>query len=431
MTEAALEIERATLSGYLQWPELFDEEPIPADMFHLEQHRGLYSLARQLHLKGEPCDQVIVIERADRLGIDRFGGLAYVFRLYDVTPSRGAVPAYVEELRRAHLRHRGLEVLHARALEMASTDQPDVTIAETVAQLDALDDTETPTEQTHIRHATEAGVEAVLRVMDGQPPVGVKTGIGKLDDVLGGLEPGRLYVVAGRPGMGKSAFMQEIAIRLAAREGQTVATFLLEMTAEEFATRCVISELGVSGSRLRVGSLRDTEVSQMLEVRDWVGGLPIHLFDRADVSIEEISATARKLHRRTQGTDQPLGLVAIDYLQLIRCEIGRGEVEASAIGRISRACKILAKDLEVPVILVSQLNRGVEQRQDKRPTAADLRSSGAIEQDADAILMLYRDAVFNESADPEAAEVLVVKNRTGPCARVPLRFVGSLFRFTE
>ncbi len=263
---------------------------------------------------------------------------------------------------------------------------------------------------------------------DNQSDVtGIPSGFADLDSMTSGLQPGDLIIVAGRPSMGKTAFSLNIAENVALDTGLPVAVFSMEMASTQLAMRMIGSVGRLDQHRMRTGRLEDEDWEKLTTALGKLNEAPVFIDEGAGLSSFDVRARARRLHRQTG----KLGLIVIDYLQLMSAPAGKqGENRATEISEISRSLKALAKELDVPVIALSQLNRSVEQRPDKRPVMSDLRESGAIEQDADLILFIYRDEVYNpDSPDKGTAEIIIGKQRNGPIGRVRLTFLGANTRF--
>jgi replicative DNA helicase len=255
---------------------------------------------------------------------------------------------------------------------------------------------------------------------------GVPTGFYDLDRMTAGLQPGDLIVLAARPTMGKTAFAINIAEHVALKEGLPVAVFSMEMGAAQLAVRIVGSIGRIDQSHLRTGKLTDEEWPRLTEAIEQLRNISLHIDETAGLTVSELRANARRLARQCG----KLGLIVVDYLQLMSGSAGNDENRATELGEISRGLKMLAKELQCPVIALSQLNRSVESRNDKRPMMSDLRESGAIEQDADIIMFIYRDDYYNkESKEPGVAEIIIAKQRNGPVGMVPLTFLKPLTRF--
>jgi replicative DNA helicase len=258
---------------------------------------------------------------------------------------------------------------------------------------------------------------------------GIPTGFDDLDERTSGFQPGDLIIVAGRPSMGKTAFSLNIAENVALDSKKPVAVFSMEMGATQLATRMIGSVGRLDQHRMRNGNLEDEDWARLTTALGRLNDAPIYIDEAAGLTSFDVRARARRLHRQTGG----LGLIVVDYLQLMAgtsSSRGVSENRATEISEISRSLKSLAKELNVPLVALSQLNRSVEQRPDKRPVMSDLRESGAIEQDADLILFIYRDEVYNpDSEDKGTAEIIIAKQRNGPIGRVRLTFLGHHTRF--
>jgi replicative DNA helicase len=257
---------------------------------------------------------------------------------------------------------------------------------------------------------------------------GVRTGFYDLDRNTAGLQPGDLIILAARPSMGKTAFALNIAEQVAVTEGLPVVVFSMEMGASQLALRMVGSLGRIDQQHLRTGALRDDEWGRLTEAVDKLGKVQMYIDESPALNPSELRARARRMARQFGGT---LGLIVVDYLQLMSGSSNSEENRATVLGEISRGLKALAKELQCPVIALSQLNRSVESRTDKRPMMSDLRESGAIEQDADVIMFIYRDDYYTKEAskEPGVAEIIIGKQRNGPIADVELAFVKRYARF--
>jgi replicative DNA helicase len=268
---------------------------------------------------------------------------------------------------------------------------------------------------------------------EGVQLTGTASGFNDLDEITGGFQPGNLIIVAARPSMGKSALVTNVAenVSLHPDRPRPVALFSLEMSESELAQRFIASNAGIKGDDLRKGRLRDERKwKRVLEAASRYSSAPLFIDDSSDISILEIRAKARRLHQQMLAEYGGLGLIIVDYLQLMRPD-GRTDSRVEQVGQMSRGLKILARELEVPVIALSQLSRGVESRTDKRPLLSDLRESGQIEQDADLVVFIYRDEYYYpETTDrPGEAELIISKHRNGSLGDVPLVFQGEFPRF--
>jgi replicative DNA helicase len=265
------------------------------------------------------------------------------------------------------------------------------------------------------------------RMENGSDVTGVASGFTDLDKMTSGLQPGDLIIIAGRPSMGKTSLALNIAENVAIEKKLPVAVFSMEMASNQLTTRLIGSVGKVDQHKMRTGQLDDDDWDKLTDALGELNEAPIHIDEGSALNSFEVRARARRLQRQAG----QLGLIVVDYIQLMAAPGGRqSENRATEISEISRSLKALAKELNVPVVALSQLNRSLEQRPDKRPVMSDLRESGAIEQDADVILFIYRDEVYNpESADKGLAEIIVAKQRNGPIGRVKLTFLGQYTRF--
>ena len=275
-----------------------------------------------------------------------------------------------------------------------------------------------------VLHDELAKLERVSR--EGVSITGTPSGFKDIDDLTGGFQPGNLIVLAARPAMGKSALATNIAQKAAVDYSRGVALFSLEMSETELAQRFIAAEAKLNGDDLRKGRVRPDRWPKVVKATEKLYAAPLFIDDSSDMGVMELRAKARRLHSR-----QPLGLVIVDYLQLMRPEPG-ADSRVEQIGQISRGLKLLARELNIPVIAVSQLSRAVESRPDKRPLLSDLRESGQIEQDADLVMFIYRDEYYNEESDQQGiAEVHLAKHRNGPTDTVKLSFLKRYAKFAD
>jgi len=404
------------------------EDGLRPEDFYREQHRIVYQAMLGLYEENEPIDSLTVAERLRQAGtLDAAGGEAAVAGLAGAVPAAGNLRHYAQIVKENALMRRLLTTTHdiqARVLGHAAAPRELVEQAERAMLEVAHDD----------RRQDFRSVEDILDVeldklhrksIDHTALTGTPTGFKDLDELTGGFQPGNLVVIAARPSMGKSALVTNIAENAAIDHGRAVALFSLEMSEAELATRFLASQARVKGDDLSKGRA-EKRWAKILEASRRLAGAPIFVDDSSDVGILEIRAKARRLHSQAKGG---LGLVIVDYLQLLRAE-ARIENRAEQVGQMSRGLKILARELDVPVIALSQLNRAVEARTDKRPLLSDLRESGAVEQDADVVVFIYRDEYYNEDSEHEGeAELIVSKHRNGPLGKVTLTFQKEYPKF--
>jgi replicative DNA helicase len=433
----SVEAEQSVLGGLLIEASALDKvaDLLATDDFYRREHRLIYQYVVQLSEQSKPVDVITVAEALELSGkLDEVGGLSYLGTLAQNVPSAANIRRYGEIVRERSIMRKLVEVgsdIASSAYNPAGRD---------AAKL--LDDAE-----SKVFEIAEAGsrgkqgfismpplleqvverVETLYGRDNHSDVTGVATGYTDLDSKTSGFQPGDLIIVAGRPSMGKTAFSLNIAENVALNSKLPVAIFSMEMGATQLVMRMLGSVGKLNQHDLRTGRLQDDDWGRLTHALGQLNDAPIHIDESAALSAFEIRARARRLHRVHGG----LGLIIIDYLQLMSSNSNKvSENRATEISEISRSLKALAKELQVPVVALSQLNRSLEQRPNKRPVMSDLRESGAIEQDADLILFIYRDEVYNsDSPDKGKAEIIIGKQRNGPIGKVELAFRGEYTRF--
>ncbi|MEM6640130.1 MAG: replicative DNA helicase [Pseudomonadota bacterium] len=432
--------EVAVLGGLMLDSQGFEQvaDVLTADDFYRQDHQLIFDAIGALSNTGETVDAITVAERLEKNGqLGDVGGLAYVASLANDTPSAANIRAYADIVReRSQLR--ALLRVGGEIATLATTND-----GRTATEL--VDDAERRVFEIAesgqrrgsgfqpLRNILPATLERIDKLYESDGDVtGVSSGFNDFDKLTSGLQPGDLIIIAGRPSMGKTSLAINIAENAAVKpviqnrndEAVPVAVFSMEMPAEQLTFR-LISSLGqVNQGQLRNGSFGEESWPRITNAVKWMSAAPIFIDDTPALSPTEVRARARRVLR-----EHGLGLIVIDYLQLMQVA-GSTENRATEISEISRGLKALAKELNVPVIALSQLNRSVEQRQDKRPVMSDLRESGAIEQDADVIAFIYRDEVYNKETPKKGiAEVIIAKQRNGPTGDISLVFQGQYTRF--
>lgn len=431
----SLEAEQSVLGGLLldnsAWDRIADL--LSEGDFYRDEHRRIYRQISKLFERGKPVDAVTVAEALDSAGQgEQTGGLAYLGELAANTPSASNIRRYAEIVReRAILRQlvtAGDEIAGS-ALNPLGRD-PKTLLDEAEAKVFAIAESgfRHQTGFVHINPLLTQVVERIQELHDRDNPsdiTGVPTGYHDLDSKTSGLQPGDLLIVAGRPSMGKTSFSMNMAEHIGVEVGLPVAIFSMEMGGAQLAMRMLASVGRLDSHRVRTGRLTDDEWSRLSMAIGKMHEAPIYIDETPALNPIDLRARARRLHRQCGR----LGLIVIDYLQLMSGS-SAGENRATEISEISRSLKGLAKELSVPVIALSQLNRSLEQRPNKRPVMSDLRESGAIEQDADVIMFIYRDEVYNpDTPDKGIAEIIIAKQRNGPIGTVNLAFLGEYTRF--
>jgi replicative DNA helicase len=431
----SIEAEQALLGGLLLDPSAWDRigDVVSESDFYREDHRKIFVQIGRLLGAAKPTDVLTVGEALEMHGqLGSIGGLAYLDGLVRSIPSAANIRRYAEIVReRAILRQLaqvGTEISDS-AYQPAGRDTREL-LDEAEAKVFHIAQSGARGRQgwAALPQLLERVVERIDELYareDGSDVTGLATGFTDLDSMTSGLQKGDLVIVAGRPSMGKTAFALNIAENAALESKKTVAVFSMEMGDTQLAMRLLGSCGRLDQHRMRTGRLTTEDWPRLTHALGRLNEAPLYIDETPALSSLELRARARRLHRQTGG----LGLIVVDYLQLMAAN-SPGENRATEISEISRSLKALAKELEVPVIALSQLNRSLEQRPNKRPVMSDLRESGAIEQDADLIMFIYRDEVYNEdSPDKGIAEIIVGKQRNGPIGTVRLTFLGQYTRF--
>jgi replicative DNA helicase len=428
-----LEAEASVLGGILLENEAINrvlEIIAPVD-FYRESHRKIFRAMMELTDRSEPADLITLSELLKGKGdLEAVGGSAYLASLADQVPTAANIAHYARIIREKAI----LRQLITSATEIATRgfeEQGNVDEFLDAAEKVIFDIAEKKIKASFVSvgDMIKDTLKAVERLYERKEMVtGVPTGFKDFDKLTAGLQPSELIIVAGRPSMGKTAFALNIAANAALNAGMGVAVFSLEMAREQLVLRMLCSEARVDNSKVRAGYLGERDFPKLANAAGRLHEALIYIDDTPAISVLELRAKTRRLIR---DRDKKVGLVIVDYLQLMR-GMGNASNREQEISEISRSLKALAKELRVPVIALSQLNRRVEDRGDRRPMMADLRESGAIEQDADVIAFIYRDEVYNtKSSDKGVAEIIVAKQRNGPIGTVNLAFLNEYTRFED
>ena len=428
----SVEAEQAVIGGLLldnrAWEQIADR--IAEEDFYRLDHQLLFRAIRHLEENSQPFDAVTLSEWLDNNGqLEEAGGLAYLGRLAKDTPSAANIKAYADIVREKSILRQLVAIgtdITTSAYQTDGRDSREI-LEEAEKRVFAIAEQDMKGRGgfTDIKELLTRTVEQIDYLFETEGAVtGVPTGFDKFDEMTTGLQAGDLVIVAGRPSMGKTTFAMNIAENAAIGHKVPVAVFSMEMPGEQLAMR-MISSLGrIDQHHIRTGQLTDDDWPRITSAVHMLSEAKIFVDDTPALSPSEVRARARRIKRQ-----HGLGLVVIDYLQLMQIA-GGSENRATEISEISRGLKALAKELKVPVIALSQLNRSLEQRTDKRPIMSDLRESGAIEQDADLIVFIYRDEVYNEdSPDKGTAEIIIGKQRNGPIGKSVLTFLGQYTKF--
>ena len=431
----SIEAEQSVLGGLLLDNQAWDRmgHLLGEGDFYRDEHRRIFRQIRRLLESAKPADVVTVAEALEAAGeSEQTGGLAYLGELAQNTPSAANIHRYAEIVReRAILRQLvvAADEIAGDALAPMGRDT-EALLDEAERKIFAIAEAGGGRQDgfVHINPLLTQVVERIQELHDRDNPsdiTGVPSGFTDLDRMTSGLQAGDLIIIAGRPSMGKTAIALNIAEHVAVEYGAPVGVFSMEMGGSQLAMRMMTSIGRLDAQRVRTGRLNDDEWSRLSFALGKLHEAPIYIDESGGLTPGALRARARRLHRQCG----KLGLIVIDYIQLMSTN-RQGENRATEVSEISRSIKTLAKELQVPIIALSQLSRKVEERTDKRPMMSDLRESGAIEQDADVILMMYREEYYKQDTpDKGIAEVIIGKQRNGPTGTVRLAFLGEYTRF--
>ena len=437
-TEAEQSVLGGLLIDNLAWDKAGDV--VTEGDFYRFEHREIFSAIAQLMNASKPADVITVFEQLQSNGkAEAVGGLAYLNALAQSVPSAANLRRYAEIVRERSVLRKLISASDEIATNAFNPQGRAVAqiLDEAEGKIFKIGEEGSRNKQGFIS-ISQLAVELIDRVTElyengAEEVTGVRTGFFDMDRMTAGLQKGDLIILAARPSMGKTAFALNIAENVAVQEGLPVLVFSMEMGASQLALRMVGSIGRIDQSGLRTGRIKDDEWGRLTEAVDKLSKAPLYIDETPGLNPAELRARARRMARQYGGT---LGLIVIDYLQLMSgTSKSEGENRATELSEISRGMKALAKELQCPVIALSQLNRSVETRTDKRPMMSDLRESGAIEQDADIIMFIYRDEYYNKpdgptpTKEPGVAEIIIGKQRNGPVGTVKLAFIKPLTKF--
>ncbi|MBN1336305.1 MAG: replicative DNA helicase [Deltaproteobacteria bacterium] len=427
----SMDAERAVLGALLLDPDRLPAicEIIGANDFYRESHQRLFTLMLELQDKGTPPEALVVCERISSTEDEEaYGGVAYVSSLPEKVPTLESIEHYARIVHEKATRRRLLEAARRIAERVGEAPELVELLDEAEQAVFSVSQDRRQREWAPLSVLIDAEYQRINSVLErGGDVVGLTTGFVDLNRILQGFHKGDLVVLAARPGMGKTALALNFVRHAAVEGGVAAAVFSLEMPAGQLASRMLCAEARVEGKKMRSGRLnRNEEWPRLSDASERLHQVPVFIDDTPALTVMQLRSRARRL--RAERAD--LGLLVVDYLQLMQGAGGYRESREQAISGISRGLKALAKEIEAPIVAISQLNRGVESREDKHPNLSDLRESGAIEQDADVILFIYRDEYYHpDSRLKGIAEVIVAKHRNGPTDTTRLLFQGEFFRF--
>lgn len=423
-----LEAEQAVLGAILLQPEVIISvnEIIRAEDFYRQSHQKLYQVMNEIVEKGEPLDLVtLTSELQDKQLLEEVGGVAYLTELSGAVPTAANVEYYAKIVEQKAILRRLIQVATQIALSgYQSGDNVNEVIDSAERKILEISQRRIRGGFTPIQDVLMESFEQIEALHFNKSGLrGLPTGFVDLDRMTSGFQKSDLIILAARPSMGKTAFALNVAQNVALRTGETVAIFNLEMSASQMVMRMIASEGNIDAQAFRTGNLNEEDWEKLTMAISSLSEAPIYIDDTPGVTVHDIRAKLRRLK-----AEKGLGLVMIDYLQLITGH--SGDSRQQEISEISRALKLMARELDCPIIALSQLSRAVEQRQDKRPMLSDLRESGSIEQDADVVAFLYRDDYYNEDSEKKnIAEVIIGKQRNGPVGKVELLFLKNYNKF--
>lgn len=426
-----VEAEEALLGSLLIDPEVIIRVATflqPNDFF-VERNGWVYSAIQDLHERREPSDLVTLSDELERRGqLYDVGGPAHLTGLINATPTSIHAEFYARIIERTAVLRRLIEAA-GKIARLAYDNQGDIDEVVDRAEeiIFGVSARRVERDLRPISQIIENYYDRIEYLHQHQgESVGIPTGLADLDKLLGGLQRSDMVVLAGRPGMGKTSLALSIALQAARRWDKRVALFSLEMSDEQLVQRLISAETSIDIQRLRLGEIRENEWPVFIQAASLLSKTAVFIDDTPAISAYELRTKARRLH-----AEHGLDLLIVDYLQLMRGDF-RSENRQQEISFISRSIKTLARELNIPILALSQLSRQVESRHDKRPMLSDLRESGSIEQDSDIVLFIYRDEVYNEESEfPNIAEIIVGKHRSGPTGKVSVYFKKELAKFID
>jgi replicative DNA helicase len=404
-------------------------EIVHAEDFYRGAHRTIFEAASTLYDKGEPVDPVTLGDELERRGqLDSVGGVVAISDLLGRVPTAANATYYARIVADQALRRRLIDAgTQITRIGYNAEEGADEAVDSAEALMYQVAQQDRSGEFTPMKDLLAESFELLEKLHENDSPVtGLATGFDDLDHVTAGLQPSNLVILAARPGMGKSTLVANLASNVAVEQRRPVVLFSLEMSKMELVQRLLASEGKVDSDRLRTGRLQDADWPKLSQAMGKLSEAPLFIDDTPGLNLMEMRSKCRRLKQK-----HGLDLVILDYLQLMQAH-RRSESRVQEVSEISRGMKILAKELDVPVIALSQLSRKPEDRTDRRPMLSDLRESGSIEQDADLVMFIYRDEVYNPDAGTQGeAELILAKNRHGPLRTVRLTFIGHHSRFAS
>ncbi|MAS83318.1 MAG: replicative DNA helicase [Legionellales bacterium] len=430
----SIEAEQAVLGGIFLDKDAWDKvaDKVHEDDFYRKDHRIIFRAISHLSNEGQPCDIVTVTEWLENHQLlDEAGGMSSIASLAENTPSAMNIKSYADIIRKRSILRQLISVtsnINDTVFNpQGKTSEEILELAEQLVFDIAEQEERSNQSYQNISAYTQPVMNRIQELKESDSPItGIATGFKDLDFKTGGFQRSDLIIIAGRPSMGKTALAVNIAENTAIKAQLSVAIFSMEMPADQLTMRMMSSLASLDQHKVRTGDLDGEDFTQLHSTVNLLSNTKMFIDDTAALTPAELRARCRRIHR-----EYGLDLVVVDYLQLMQVP-STSENRATEISEISRSLKAMAKELKIPVVALSQLNRSLESRQDKRPVMSDLRESGAIEQDADVIIFIYRDEVYDpDSVDKGMAEIILSKQRNGPIGKVKLAFRGQYTRFDD
>lgn len=429
------EAEQAVLGSIIFRNETFNEvgSILTPNSFHTEAHRHIFRGIVELENLNQPIDEIILGDQLKSIGkLEEIGGYAYLAELVEHVPSAGNIVYYAKIIQE----HALIRDLIATTTDIGRKSRdPEQNITELLAEAEdkfnEIASRSTKRDHYHIKEILAGNFERLEEISELRNEItGIPTGFIDLDRTTSGFQPSDLLIIAARPSMGKTAFALNIASYVTTRTNTkgAVVIFSLEMSKEQLSLRMLISESKIDSKKLRTGNLEQNDWDKLAMATDKLSAAPIYINDTSNLTPYELVTICKRLNKELE---DGVSMVIVDYLQLMQGN-KKTQSREQEIAEISRSLKGLAKELNVPVVALSQLNRALENRADKHPQLSDLRESGSIEQDADIILFIYRDEVYNEESEKKGvADIIIAKHRNGPTGKIDLSFVGKYTRFAN
>lgn len=427
-----IEAEESILAAIMIKEEVFAEvsNMIQAEDFYRQAHSIIFSVMQELFDNREPIDIVTVVELLKKKKeIDNVGGIAFITKLCETLPTAANAKYYAKIVKEKAELRRLIDAVTVIASKAYEEEEDTADIIDNAEQMIlAVANGQTQSTFTHVKSATYETIERIAELMETKGAItGIKTGFKLLDHITSGLQPSDLILIAARPSMGKTAFVLNVASNVA-MDGKVVAFFSLEMSKSQLIMRLLAAESSIDASKIKTGELTDDDWNRLVNQADKLVATQFYIDDTPGITVMDLRSKARRLK-----AERGLDLIVIDYLQLMQGKVKSfGDNRQQEISDISRSLKALARELDVPVIALSQLSRSVESRQVKKPMLSDLRESGSLEQDADIVMFLYREDYYNPESERQGlTDLIIAKHRNGSIGNVELFFQKEYTKFRD